>query len=312
MQPPCNLQVIAFGLRGAANSLVCRSFFWSVLALISFAAPSAQAGIIVGTGVGKTPGPGVQDDNWQVVAVPQSTVSGAVADPFPAATPYYAYVPAAVSSAWIGGSSNEGDGQGHRWISIYDNSNKSAFPFGNWQPYSFVLAQTFLIPSDGVYSFDFLGAGDDYMAFFINGSVQTVAPTASDPANQSWYDDRVANFPTIVGGTQIMTGNPAMPGIGGWGFPFGNSPAYNGIAGTSGNGNFGSLSQFTGDVFLTAGTHTAYAVVYDTGGEAGALIGTSSFGPAPEPVPEPGTWAAAALLVGGAAFMRWRKRAKVS
>ncbi|MGA1124293.1 MAG: PEP-CTERM sorting domain-containing protein, partial [Chthoniobacterales bacterium] len=29
-------------------------------------------------------------------------------------------------------------------------------------------------------------------------------------------------------------------------------------------------------------------------------------------VPEPGTWAAAALLVGGAAFMRWRKRAKVS
>jgi hypothetical protein len=26
------------------------------------------------------------------------------------------------------------------------------------------------------------------------------------------------------------------------------------------------------------------------------------------PVPEPGTWAAAALLAGGAAFMRWRKR----
>ncbi|MBU3666780.1 MAG: hypothetical protein FGM15_13030 [Chthoniobacterales bacterium] len=33
---------------------------------------------------------------------------------------------------------------------------------------------------------------------------------------------------------------------------------------------------------------------------------------APAAVPEPGTWAAAALLVGGAAFMRWRKRAKVS
>ena len=26
------------------------------------------------------------------------------------------------------------------------------------------------------------------------------------------------------------------------------------------------------------------------------------------PIPEPGTWAAAALLVGGAAFARWRKR----
>jgi len=31
-----------------------------------------------------------------------------------------------------------------------------------------------------------------------------------------------------------------------------------------------------------------------------------------EPVPEPGTWAAAALLAGGAVFTRWRKRAKVS
>jgi hypothetical protein len=28
----------------------------------------------------------------------------------------------------------------------------------------------------------------------------------------------------------------------------------------------------------------------------------------PAPIPEPGTWAAAALLVGGAAFARWRKR----
>jgi hypothetical protein len=33
---------------------------------------------------------------------------------------------------------------------------------------------------------------------------------------------------------------------------------------------------------------------------------------APAAVPEPGTWAAAALLAGGAGFMRWRKRAKVA
>ena len=32
----------------------------------------------------------------------------------------------------------------------------------------------------------------------------------------------------------------------------------------------------------------------------------------PAPIPEPGTWAAAALLAGGAAFARWRKRAKVA
>jgi len=34
--------------------------------------------------------------------------------------------------------------------------------------------------------------------------------------------------------------------------------------------------------------------------------------PGPAPIPEPGTWAAAALLIGGAAFARWRKRTKLS
>ena len=38
----------------------------------------------------------------------------------------------------------------------------------------------------------------------------------------------------------------------------------------------------------------------------------SSFEVGAAPVPEPGTWAAAALLAGAAAFMRWRKRAKVA
>ena len=36
------------------------------------------------------------------------------------------------------------------------------------------------------------------------------------------------------------------------------------------------------------------------------------YGSGGEPIPEPGTWAAAALLAGGAAFMRWRKRARAS
>ena len=46
-------------------------------------------------------------------------------------------------------------------------------------------------------------------------------------------------------------------------------------------------------------------------------VATTTSGPiyaaqAPAAVPEPGTWAAAALLASGAAFARWRKRAKVS
>ena len=63
-------------------------------------------------------------------------------------------------------------------------------------------------------------------------------------------------------------------------------------------------------------TSTQISGIYDAG-----LAGNSvtTLGYAYEPyvdplssVPEPGTWATAALLAGGAAFMRWRKRTKVS
>jgi hypothetical protein len=45
--------------------------------------------------------------------------------------------------------------------------------------------------------------------------------------------------------------------------------------------------------------------------QAGVAI-LAGAGAGPAAVPEPGTWAAAALLAGGAGFMRWRKRAKVA
>ena len=42
--------------------------------------------------------------------------------------------------------------------------------------------------------------------------------------------------------------------------------------------------------------------------QVGVAILAGDTGGGPEPIPEPGTWAAAALLAGGAAFMRWRRR----
>lgn len=282
-----------------------KKYFYSLCACsLVFSASSIYGGTIFATGDGKTPGAGVQDDHWQVVAVPSSSVIGAVPNAFPASPPYGAYVPATVSPLWLGGSNNAGDGNGAHWVSLYNNSNLSAFGFGNWQPYSFVLRQQFTINADDFYVFNFFGTGDDYMAFFINGSVQNVAPTAHDPLDQGWFDARIDNFPTIVGGTQITTNQAAMTNIGGWGAPFGNSPSYDGIPGTSGNGNFGSLSQFTGTVYLTAGIHYAYAVVYDTGGEAGAIIGESSFNPVPEP-------SSMVLLLAGAGLLALRRRAKL-
>jgi T5SS/PEP-CTERM-associated repeat protein/autotransporter-associated beta strand protein len=83
----------------------------------------------------------------------------------------------------------------------------------------------------------------------------------------------------------------------------------------------GGISGFTGSSQFLINT----GAINGTGGFANALNGGSfsvvqdnndlnlvftSAGGAP--VPEPGTWAAAALLAGTAAFMRWRKRAKVS
>lgn len=58
---------------------------------------------------------------------------------------------------------------------------------------------------------------------------------------------------------------------------------------------------------------TANAPSYPTYGilSAGDIANPTFVGPSAA-VPEPGTWAAAALLVGGAAIARWRKRAKVA
>ncbi len=61
-----------------------------------------------------------------------------------------------------------------------------------------------------------------------------------------------------------------------------------------------------GTSFTTLGW-TEGTYVWDWGSDSVTLnIGGS--GPGPAPVPEPGTWAAAALLAGGATFLRWRRR----
>jgi len=54
------------------------------------------------------------------------------------------------------------------------------------------------------------------------------------------------------------------------------------------------------------------ATVDAGGGSAQSTISSFEAPGGSAAVPEPGTWAAAALLAGGAGFMRWRKRAKVA
>jgi hypothetical protein len=76
-----------------------------------------------------------------------------------------------------------------------------------------------------------------------------------------------------------------------------------------------------GSTLFVASHGTASILYYDLANN-GSYLGEFSVGAsptymnfattAPAAVPEPGTWAAAALLAGGAGFMRWRKRAKVA
>ena len=135
-----------------------------------------------------------------------------------------------------------------------------------------IVAQDFTVTEAGNYDISFPAFSDELLDVFINGSVT--------PA---------ALMPTITGGTRITSG------IG---------PPANGV-------NFGGLTTVSTSAYLNAGVNTVYAQVRDSGFSTGLMLGDFSFTPAAG-VPEPGTWAAAALLVGGAAFMRWRKRARVS
>jgi hypothetical protein len=77
--------------------------------------------------------------------------------------------------------------------------------------------------------------------------------------------------------------------------------------------NGGAMVQSGSASFsVLAGQTFGFRVVTvdDLWGPAQSTI--SSFEVGSAAVPEPGTWSAAALLAGGAGFMRWRKRAKVA
>ena len=232
-------------------------FLPCILGALFFSAP-AQSALIYGTGQGSSPNS--LDSYWQIVAVPASWTP-------PSSLPYSAYVIPSAPGVFIGGGNPQSgvtfNGVTNYWIAPH-NSDASLVG-GN---YNWIVAQTFVVDQAGVYSFNFQGAGDNELDFYINGSIG------------NYLGD--SNRPVITGGTQIGTRA----------------------------GGFSYLTTFTGQAFMNAGTNTAYMVLWDYGGSTGALIQQSSFAPAV--VPEPGTWAAAALLAGGAAFMRWRKRAKVA
>ena len=87
--------------------------------------------------------------------------------------------------------------------------------------------------------------------------------------------------------------------------------AAGGISGFTGSSQFDiNIGAFNGTGgFANALNGGSFSIAQSLDGKDLNLVFTAAGGAA---VPEPGTWAAAALLVGGAAFLRWRKRAKAS
>lgn len=209
-----------------------RTCFVVVVLAVAFVATTAHAqftsGTIFGTGLGSSPGG--RDSNWSVVAVP-----GTYNPPSSQTVPYDSYVPFTAPGVFYGGGSPQTGlvslGGTNYWIAPQPTTSSIAAPTYNW-----IAQQQFYVPVAGFYRFDFPGAGDNEMEFYIDGSVNTTSPQR----------------PTITGGQQI--GGRA--------------------------GNFTSITTFTGGAQLSAGTHTASMVLWDYGGETGALIGSSTFAPA--------------------------------
>ena len=153
----------------------------------------AKAAIIYGSGEGGNPSPsGSRDTNWTVVALPNGFTP-------PESTPYQAYVLGLIPWNWgyagarqweISGAWNNAeqagftyDGGTAYWIAASSSGASLIDGVGT----SWVARQNFDVATEGLYNFTFLGASDDSLRFFINGSIDT-----TDPLN-----------PTITGGTQI-------------------------------------------------------------------------------------------------------------
>jgi hypothetical protein len=134
---------------------------------------------------------------------------------------------------------------------------------------------------------------------FINGSL--VSPISTSPAS-------VSGTSIVPTSTQVFT---LLSGIGVNGSSLSsNQTANSAYYSAIGGGTFDSLLSR----LIVVGVSGADYSINTASALAGGTINlTYEYTPAgPAAIPEPSTWAAAALLAGGAAFARWRKRAKVS
>ena len=160
--------------------------------------------------------------------------------------------------------------------------------------------------------------GSDVVASY-SGSWDTWTPLISTESASN-YVSGFGNFQALQGpvSKSYMSTDPMTLSIGTWtetftsassftGDPFGFNLGgdYFAPAGyVAGQSISGSLTFANTDIVTMGFTPDSIGVFSG----AGNTVTFSISGTGPAPVPEPGTWAAAALLVGGAALARWRRR----
>ena len=245
-------------------------------------AHAQSSGTILGTGVGQSPGG--RDPNWTVVAVPEGFTP-------PASLPYEAYVTSGVPNTFLGGGTPqtgytpEGSGTTYYWITP-QNTTANLLPFPNL--YNWVAQQQFTVQEAGFYRFDFKGAGDNELEFFIGGTVNTSRPTRPTITGGQQVGGRQGGFASIntfTGGAELVAGtNTASVVIWDYGFDTGAiletttfTPAvayWAPGAGAGGNGTWTNANAFWTSAANGSGTKEAWTegvgVAY-FGGTAGTV-----------------------------------------
>lgn len=144
-------------------------------------------------------------------------------------------------------------------------------------------------------------------------AVGIFADTGSGPTASSLFDYFVGDendLGTLGGSSISLAGNvvgfdtPLAAGTSYWLVVQKENLSTNGSSLSWGGG--GNAQGGSGKTYMTLNYGTTWTEILSFPAGFGAEIETS------QAVPEPGTWAAAALLVGTAGYVRWRKRAKVS
>jgi hypothetical protein len=186
------------------TSFVLRSLLVACVVACAAARAEAQSvvsGTILGSGLGSSPGG--RDSNWSIVALPPGFTP-----PSSQTVPYASYVPSTVDFVFIGGGAPQtgqvfGSGTNY-WIAPQNSTNSLIGGTYNW-----ITQQQFYVPVSGFYRFDFPGAGDNELEFYIDGAVNTTNPTRPTITGGQQIGGRAGNFTSIstfTGGAQLSSG----------------------------------------------------------------------------------------------------------